>query len=96
MAGKKRAFLVYQAGLANVFEVRCHNLSPYGRDAKRLLQGTFGECVWFARGLGAAGWIIHTAACNEAGDIAGRTWSEDLDSQPFHDRMVSVEENVRG
>jgi len=79
----KFAVLVYQAGIANVFEVWCLNQAPFGRDAKRLLQGCFRECEAFARGMGAAGFKVATMACNEAGDIIGSQWSVDLDSQPF-------------
>lgn len=73
----KRAMLVYQAGIANVFEVESFNLSNFGREAKRLLQGDFRSCEMFANGLAAAGVLVSTAACNRAGDIIDATWSED-------------------
>ena len=50
-----KVVLVYQAGIANVFEVDSLNLSDYGREARRLLQGDFRTCEAFARGCGAAG-----------------------------------------
>ncbi len=89
-----RAFLVYQAGIANVFAVECHNLKGYGRDARRLWQGDFRSAEMFARGLGAAGTIVQSAACNQAGDIIGACWTDDLKSQPFADAMRSVKCNT--
>lgn len=85
-----KAVLVYQGGLANVFQVSCFNLSPYGRDAKRLWQSDFRSAALFAKGLMAAGTIVKVAACNEAGDISERTWTDDLESQPFSDSFASI------
>jgi hypothetical protein len=79
----KRAMLVYQAGIANVFEVDCFNLNPTGRVAKRLKQGDFRGCENFARGLRAAGVIVTTAHCNMPGDVADQLWSDDLSAAPF-------------
>jgi hypothetical protein len=86
----KRAFLVYQAGIANVFEVDCFNLSPFGREAKRLLQSDFRACENFAHGLKAAGFIVKTVACNMAGDIANQKWTDDLDAQPFSESFRPI------
>lgn len=86
----KYAVLVYQAGIANVFQVTSLNLSDYGRDARRLLQSDFRTCESFARGLAAAGVCVRTAACNMAGDIVGQTWSENLEDQPFSDQFHPV------
>ncbi len=85
-----RAMLVYQAGLANVFAVTAFNLSDYGRDAQRLMQGDFYGCECFARGLQAAGVLIKSAACNKAGDIAKQPWSDNLDEQPFSEKFNPV------
>ncbi len=79
----KRAMLVYQAGIANVFEVQCFNLNPFGRSAKRLMQADFRSCENFAQGLGAAGYIVRTAVCNRAGDIKNQVWSLQLAEVPF-------------
>jgi hypothetical protein len=84
----KRAMLVYQAGLANVFAVETFNLSQYDltnqyQDRRRLLQADFRACENFARGLAAAGIFVTTAHCNMTGDITNQTWSEDLDEAPF-------------
>lgn len=82
-----RVVLVYQAGICNVFHVTSFNLSDYGRDAVRIYQGDFrtGESICY--GLGLAGAVVRTAACNQAGDIARAHWSEDLDSQPFSEKF---------
>lgn len=80
---RKNAMLVYQYGLANVFEVDSFNLSDYGRGAKRAYQGDFRGAVEFARGLGYAGWNVHTAACGRAGDIINSKWDTKLDEAPF-------------
>jgi hypothetical protein len=92
----ERAMLVYQGGIANVFAVDCFNLLAYGRNARRLHQGSFRTCETYVRGLGAAGTIVHTAACNQAGDIAEANWSEDLDAQPFSENFRPVELNTTG
>lgn len=93
-----KAVLVYQAGIANVFAVDCFNLAPFGREARRLMQGTFGSCAMFSKGLAAAGVRVRTMACNEAGDITESRWSEDLDAQPFSDKFIVVDssESERG
>jgi hypothetical protein len=78
-----RAYLVYQAGIANVFKVRAHTLVPKGRNAARLLQADFRACENYARGLRDAGVVVRTAGCNMAGDIAEQVWTDELDSLPF-------------
>lgn len=82
----KRAMLVYQAGIANVFQVETFRLDP-GRGAKRLLQNDFHTCESFARGLRAAGVQVKVAACNMAGEIIGQEWTYDLEAQPFSDKF---------
>ena len=79
----RKAMLVYQAGIANVFEVVSFNLSDYGRAAKRLMQNDFRTCENYVRGLRDAGCSIQIAACNQAGDITHAKWTADLESQPF-------------
>lgn len=86
----KRAMLVYQAGIANVFAVKSFNLADYGRDAKRLLQSDFRTCEAFASGLAAAGVTVRTVHCNMAGDIIGQTWSEALEAAPFSESFRPV------
>lgn len=86
-----KAVLVYQAGIANVFSVSSFNMSDFGRDARRLLQADFHSCECFARGLVAAGALVASAQCNQAGDISHSRWSEDLDSAPFSESFHPVE-----
>ena len=82
--------LVYQAGIANLFQVNCANLSDSGRNAKRVYQGDFQTAESIAWGAGLAGAIVHSAACNRAGDIARETWTGDLDAQPFSESFRPV------
>ncbi len=86
----KRAMLVYQVGIANVFAVTSFNLADFGRDARRLLQSDFRTCESFARGLAVAGTLVSSAHCNQAGDIVNALWDEDLDSAPFSDKFHPV------
>ena len=86
----KAAMLVYQAGIANVFEVGCFNLAEFGRDAKRLIQADFRTCEAFARGIVASGISVSSAHCNEAGDIVNSKWSAYLEDAPFFEDMRPV------
>lgn len=90
---KHKYFLVYQAGIANVFKVKAFNLADYGREAQRILQSDFQTCKAFCFGLAQAGAIVRTAHCNQAGDIIGSLWSEDLDNAPFSDKIVNINRN---
>jgi len=89
-----KAVLVYQAGIANVFAVDCLNMADYGRNAVRLMQADFRACENFARGLAAAGVIVASAQCNQAGDIVDSHWSEDLEDAPFSDKFRPVFKGV--
>lgn len=84
MDGRKRFALVYQAGIANLFELR-------DGIRVRVAQSDFRACEYLAMGAGLAGAEVSTWACNEAGDIADRTWTQDLESQPFADQFRPVE-----
>ena len=86
----RKAVLVYQAGIANVFAVTAFNMADYGRNAVRLLQADFRACEWFAKGLAAAGYLVASAHCNQAGDIAHAKWSDELPDAPFFDKMCPV------
>lgn len=86
----ERAVLVYQAGIANVFEVDCFNFAPSGRTETLLLQSDFRTCEAFCRGLAAAGVAVASAACNMAGDVARQKWTEELEQQPFSDKFQPV------
>lgn len=92
----RKAALVYQAGIANVFSVECFNLASYGREATRLYQGDFRSAEMFAAGLGTAGVVVRSLACNQTGDVRFATWSDDLDSQPFSDAFRPQTWNVIG
>ena len=85
-----KAVLLYQAGIANVFKVDSFNLSDYGRDAERLIQGSFGQCETFARGLVAAGATVTTAHANVAGDASRVKWSDDISEAPFRESFSPV------
>jgi hypothetical protein len=76
-----RLVLVYQAGIANIFQLQSDN------SKKRLLQASFRECEWFMRGAQHAGASVDVAACNMAGDSIGQPWSRDLDNHPFSDQF---------
>lgn len=86
----KYAALVYQAGIANVFDLNGMTLDPATRGARRIKLGDFRSCEMFAQGLKAAGVVVTTAACNRAGDIADAEWSVNLDEQPFSDKFRPV------
>ncbi len=90
---RQKMVLVYQCGIANVFEVDCFNLSHYGRKAKRLYQGTFHGAENFAMGAGAAGATVMTAFCDQAGDISDSTWTEGIDGI-FSDQRVEIRLNT--
>ena len=79
----KRAMLVYQNGLANVFAVECFSLVNCSRDARRLIQADFRTCEAFAHGLGVAGVTVRTAVCNQSDDIIDAHWTTDLETQPL-------------
>jgi len=87
---RRRMALVYQAGIANIFEVNSFNLANFGRDAVRLYQGDFKTAEALAIGMGLAGCIVMTLACNQAGDIINEKWSDDLDNQPFSESFHPV------
>ena len=89
---QRRAMLVYQGGIANVFEVAAFNVAEHGREARRLMQSDFRTCESFARGLAAAGAIVRSAACNQPGDIVNALWTDDLEGQPFSEKFRPVQE----
>lgn len=81
----KKIVLVYQAGIANVFEVDSFNLSEYGREARRLMQTDFRTAEVYCQGRADAGDTVKAATCNMAGDIALQSWTQDFEAQPFAD-----------
>ena len=89
----KKACLVYQGGLANVFAVDCFHVYTYGRNAIRLLQNDFNSCAMFARGLKAAGITVMVLGCNQAGDISQAIWTDCLESLPFSEKFTNFASN---
>jgi len=82
--------LVYQGGIANVFQVDDFRLSGKGRNARRIAQSSFMACEAFCAGALAAGAVVLVASCNEAGDITDRAWSNQLEDCPFLDEARPV------
>jgi len=82
--------LVYQCGIANVFQVSIFSNESKNRNAVRLYQGSFGHCVSFARGCAAVGANVKVAACNQAGDITNSVWSSDIDAAPFSEQFTKT------
>ena len=83
MDNPKRYALVYQAGIANVFQVSSFNLKDYGRDARLVMQSDFRSCECFVHGLVEAGALAYVASCNLAGGIFRANWTEGLGDCPF-------------
>jgi hypothetical protein len=73
--------LVYQAGLANIFQRQSDG------SLKRILQASFKECEWFMRGAQHAGANVDVAGCNRAGDIINAAWTRNLESLPFSEQF---------
>ena len=90
-----KAALVYQAGIANVFKVESFNLAAYGREAQRIRQSSFQDCISFAQGLAAAGAKVITAHCDKAGDISTATWVEGI-GDLWADEKVEIKANLKG
>jgi hypothetical protein len=86
----KYAVLVYQAGIANVFQLQSTDTQPETRKAERLLQSDFRSCEMYARGLKDAGTAVTTMQCNRAGDVQDAAWNADLDAAPFSDKFHPV------
>lgn len=84
---KPGIYLVYQAGIANVFEVYANG------NKKRLLQHAFSPCEWFAHGCSISGRRVRTMVCNQAGDIINSEWTDDLESQPFSNQFSPIVAN---
>lgn len=74
--------LVYQAGIANVFEIS----GDYATGERhRILQHAFIPCEWYAQGLRDNGNNLKVYSCNRAGDIKDAPWVEGMDDCPFRD-----------
>lgn len=89
----RQIFLVYQAGIANVFETQYANPTVRLRGTtRRLFQHAFSPCEWYAQGLRDAGCALLVASCNQAGDIATADWSLGLDDCPFREKAQPPKE----
>jgi hypothetical protein len=97
----RRAALVYQGGIANVFELRSPRdsnpeLAPFAGDPrgerKRLFQGAFATAHAYASGLKAAGVEVLTFGCNKPGDAALFDWvtPDEFDDLPFSTQLHRV------
>lgn len=90
---KKRIALVYQAGIANVFQVKNFNTIQTG-ERKLLRQADFRACESFALGCSAMGAQVKTFACNQAGDIQNSEWSTVLENAPFNKDFRPINTNL--
>ena len=74
--------LVYQGGIANVFE-------EIESKRIRIKQGSFTSCEEFCRGLRQAGETVRVAWCNKAGDIINSKWNfYSFYNAPFDDSFA--------
>ncbi len=68
----KRVALVYQVGLANVFQLA---VGGGGRE-QRVMQADYRSCELYVRGMRDAGAEVHVYHCDAAGDIAHLLWAD--------------------
>lgn len=81
----RRYFLVYQAGIANVF--KAYETPDGSYDCfLRIMQDAFQPCENFCRGLIEAKYPVEVWSCNRAGDIANVEWTKGLNDCPFRDQ----------
>lgn len=96
-AGKtKRAVLVYQGAVANVFDV--WTFSPWWSTSDRrtkVMQGTFPECEAFAHKLARTGYKVASMFCDELGDVTRSYWNPNLADAPLFAQMKPVFHYVR-
>ena len=80
---KKTFYLIYQAGIANVF------VDDASGNFKRVMQHAITACENFCRGLKYAGECVRVGWCNEAGDITNAAWHfKDFDNAPFSEKFA--------
>jgi cytosine/uracil/thiamine/allantoin permease len=70
------AVLLYRDAIAEVYAVKCLNMCDFGRNAKRLFQGSLGEAEAFAQGMGTCGVVVRTAYCLGKGDAIHARWTD--------------------
>jgi len=91
----KKFMLVYQGGLANLFEVNTFSLAPVQPCTRqRIYQGDFRSAENMAIGAKIAGAEVRTAGCNTAGDIAECVWTYDLEELPFSEKFCPVDSEI--
>jgi hypothetical protein len=83
----KNAAIVYQGGIANVFNMGEADVLRI----QRLLQADFHTCESYIRGLIAAGTSVRVYSCNKAGDIANAQWTHGLADCPFRESTKAIE-----
>lgn len=74
--------LVYQAGIANLFEVD-RLVRHADSTAVRVFQGAFRTAEAMARGVMLAGAELRIASCNIAGDCSTAEWVRGTGGTPF-------------
>lgn len=82
----KKFILVYQAGIANLFEVDGFEPYPESRINQRVYQGDFRTAEAMARGMLMAGTSVRVASCNYAGDCSMIKWTPGVGACPFRDK----------
>ena len=83
MSMKHTHYLIYQAGIANVF------VDDAKGKFKRIMQHAFRPCEDFCRGLKYMGATVRVGWCNEAGDIINSAWNfKNLDNAPFSEKFA--------
>lgn len=87
---KKIYFLVYQAGIANVFVADVNNRKTVFTNHRRINQLDFKSAENFCRGLREAGATVKVEWCNQAGDIAYSLWHfSNFHNAPFNDSFAT-------
>lgn len=72
----------------------CFTQIPFERNAQRLLQSTFRDCEYFARGMAEAGCFVTSMNCNKAGNIQDLHWDIHLENAPFRESLQPVYHKV--
>lgn len=94
MKPTKTIVLVYQAGIANVFECDEAGVTQQDRGtSRRILQTDFRTAYWFVRGCGHAGAKVRTMSCNVAGDCARVDWTPGNEGTPFRENATIINMN---
>ena len=80
-------FLVYQAGIANVFKADVRHENSFNNH-RSIGQSDFKSAESFCRGLREAGATVKVAWDNSAGDITANLWHfSNFQNAPFNDKF---------